>query len=198
AGRTTVRAVSHRARGPPAGLEPRWSRDLGAICLKCLEKEPRRRYGSALELAQDLEAWLAGLPTITRPLTRRERFLRWCRRNPVLTGAAAPVVAPITIAFILITLSRNEAVELARATGELADANGELAKKEKKLADANGKLAEEKKLEATEAQRQKTLAQRQEKLADREATIQAFERGRNFCEQGEIARGMLLFGHALA
>src|SRR5262249_14344800 len=111
-----------------------------AICLKCLEKDPRRRYTSALELAEDLEAWLAGLPTRARPLTRRERFVRWCHRNPVLTGAAAALLATIATAFILIMQSRDEAVRVAGENEARAEKNAELARQKDAEAKENKRL----------------------------------------------------------
>jgi hypothetical protein len=82
---------------PPGKLNRRVARDLEAICLKCLEKEPERRYGSALGLARDLERWLKGEPIEARPVHRVVRAWSWCRRNPagagLALGAAALLVA---------------------------------------------------------------------------------------------------------
>jgi WD40 repeat protein len=63
-------------------LQPNLSRDLGAICLKCLEKAPYRRYASAGELADDLRRFLAGQPTAARPLNWWQRGVKWARRRP--------------------------------------------------------------------------------------------------------------------
>ena len=76
------------ARAAARSSIPRVPRDLEVICLKCLEKDPRRRYASADALAEDLNRWLAGEPIAARPVGNAARLWMWCRRNPVLAGAA--------------------------------------------------------------------------------------------------------------
>jgi Flp pilus assembly protein TadD/tRNA A-37 threonylcarbamoyl transferase component Bud32 len=85
--------VKGREPEPPSQSNRRVDRDLETICLKCLAKEPPRRYSSAEAVAQDLERYLAGKPIQARPLGRLARLWRWCRRNPVLAGAAALLLA---------------------------------------------------------------------------------------------------------
>jgi WD40 repeat protein len=78
---------------PPRRLQPRLPRDLETVCLKCLEKDPRRRYGSAEALAEDLRRFQEGRPIIARPVSGWERAAKWCRRRPAQAAQAAALVA---------------------------------------------------------------------------------------------------------
>ena len=80
---------------PPRRLNASIPRDLETICLKCLEKEPGKRYASAAALAEDLGRYLAGEPIVARPVTRSERAVKWARRKPAI-AALLGLVALVT------------------------------------------------------------------------------------------------------
>jgi tetratricopeptide (TPR) repeat protein/predicted Ser/Thr protein kinase len=88
----TLEMVRNQIPEPPTLLNSRVPRDLEIICLKCLEKEPQRRYQSSLALAEDLERWLLGMPILARPVSAATRVLLWCRRNPALAAMGALLV----------------------------------------------------------------------------------------------------------
>ena len=84
----------------PSRIDSSVPKDLETICLKCLEKEPNRRYQTMHELAVDLQRFLSDEPIDARPITQFERTIRWCRRKPAMAvaiGLAAIVVAGIVI-----------------------------------------------------------------------------------------------------
>jgi WD40 repeat protein/serine/threonine protein kinase len=82
---------------PPRHLQPKIPRDLETICLKCLEKDPGRRYLSAHALAQDLRRFLDSEPIAARPVTTIERAWKWARRRPAVASLAV-LTAAITLA----------------------------------------------------------------------------------------------------
>jgi serine/threonine protein kinase len=85
----TLAQVINEEPIPPGRLRRGLPRDLVTICLKCLEKSPRARYGSALELAEDLRRFQAGKPIRARPVGLVGRTVRWCRRRPLVAGLLA-------------------------------------------------------------------------------------------------------------
>jgi serine/threonine protein kinase len=127
----TVLQVLHNEPVSVTNLRPNMPRDLETICLKCLRKEPRQRYGSALELAEDLQRFLRDEPILARPVRAVEKLGRWVRRHPgpaglLAAGLLAPVVALITLSLLSARLVRSAALESASQQAELLEqANNE-------------------------------------------------------------------------
>lgn len=135
----------------PRKYHARISRDLEAVVLKCLEKDPSRRYGTAQELAQDLERYLAGEPVKARPVGEVERLWRWCRRNSLVASllaavAAALVLGSATAIFFAIQAQKSAVKEKQRAQTE---------REARKIADQQRQRAQN---EESEKERQLELA----------------------------------------
>jgi serine/threonine protein kinase len=110
----TLRQVMEKEPVPPRRLQPMVPRDLDTICLKCLEKDPRKRYGSAEELAGRLRLFLENKPIPDRPVSSRERLWRWCRRN----RAVAALLGSVALVLLLGTaVSTYFAFDAAEQTG---------------------------------------------------------------------------------
>src|SRR5262249_3031164 len=108
---------------PPRRLQPRLPRDLETICLKCLHKEPARRFASAEELADDLGRFLAGEPVRARRTSVWGRAAKWARRRPVIALLGGAVVLSLLTGFGLVTW------QWLRAEGEWQRAEAALVEK---------------------------------------------------------------------
>jgi serine/threonine protein kinase/WD40 repeat protein len=97
----TVRQLRSDEPLPPSRLRPRVPRDLQTICLKCLHKEPQRRYATAAALADDLRCFLDSRPILARRPSRAEIAWRWCRRNPAVSMLAASILGLLIAASIV-------------------------------------------------------------------------------------------------
>jgi hypothetical protein len=114
----TLMQVLEKEPERPRKFDPRLSRDLETICLKCLEKDPLRRYGSAQELAEELERYLRGEPIMARPVRAPVRVWRWCRRNPTLAAMSAAAVTALLVAAALAFRAALDAQDTARQDRE--------------------------------------------------------------------------------
>jgi hypothetical protein len=104
----------------PRQLQSRTPRDLETIALKCLQKEPGKRYASALELAEDLRRFQAGEPIRARPVGSAERAWRWCRRNPLPAAGATAIGLALATGIVLAVLAARSAQAVAAAEKENA------------------------------------------------------------------------------
>src|SRR5207248_4328194 len=114
----TIRLLLDKEPRPPRSLNPKVDRDLSAICLKCLEKDPKRRYSTALALAEDLEHWLKHEPI----RAKRSGFLthgrKWVRRNPSTTVLVTLLVA-LAVGLSVIFWERKPKLVIAKSVAVL-------------------------------------------------------------------------------
>ena len=152
----TILQVLEKEPVPPSQLQPGIPRDPETICLKCLHKDPLKRYASAQELAEDLQRWQKNEPILARPVRASERFLRWCQRNRT-------VAALVSLAILLLvtgTVVSGAFAVWALGERDRAEANAKKFLKQKGEAEhAKGVANSEKKqalLEKAKAQRNLT------------------------------------------
>ena len=158
-----IEQVLHESPTPPRKLDRRIPRDLETIVLKALAKEPGQRYATAEQMAEDLRRFAADRPILARRISPAERAWRWCKRNPMLAGAAGAVAAALVAVAVI---SVVYATEQARATKEISGLAADLGKEREGL--------------------RTSLAESNRLLA-----IRNFDRGQAAFEKGEIGPGML-------
>jgi WD40 repeat protein/tRNA A-37 threonylcarbamoyl transferase component Bud32 len=165
----TVRQVMSAEPVPLRHLQARVPRDLETISHKCLQKEPRNRYASALDLADDLGRFLRREPIRARPVGPLARGWRWCRRNPLLAGVSGLAAGGLVAATVVSLLLALQQADSAARRAEAADA-----------------------LTAKQAQTEAALW-----TARRQSSLLFLERGLTSCEQGEDSVGLLWFARSL-
>jgi tetratricopeptide (TPR) repeat protein len=103
--------------------------------LKCLEKEPGKRYASAAALAEDLRRYLVGEPIAARPVSQTERVWRWCRRNQAVASLSAGIVLALVVGTAVSTWEAIRATRQERLTRQALDRVTEAEKKARSEAD---------------------------------------------------------------
>ena len=120
----TLRQVTQQEPVGPRQLNAAISRDLETICLKCLAKEPSRRYATAMALAEDLQRYQEGKPILARRLSGVARGLRWCRRHPMRAAALGMLLvtcAVIAGAYVMTAGALQESEQSHQQTREVVD-----------------------------------------------------------------------------
>jgi tRNA A-37 threonylcarbamoyl transferase component Bud32 len=148
----------------PRTFDAQVPRDLEAICLKCLEKDPDRRYADGQALADDLRRWQEGIPVLARLPGPVERLAKWARRSPVVAALAVAVAVTLV-----------SGASLATFFGLRANANADLANENAEDAEREALRANKK---AEEATRESLRAEREAKRAKRAAEKATEEAGR--------------------
>jgi len=186
----TLVQVTNAEPVAPTRLQPKLPRDLETICLKCLQKEPKKRYASALALAGDLHRYLANEPIMARPGGTWERMFKWAKRRPAVAALLAVVVLVTTAGFGGLAIAWREA-ETAR----------DQAVAERQKAEEARKTEEEHRKEAEEAQKQADAARQAEAAQKRQfqrlSANLLLDRGQALCEQEDIGRGLLWLSRSL-
>jgi WD40 repeat protein/serine/threonine protein kinase len=193
----TLKQVVEQEPVPPVRLQPSIPRDLNVICLKCLEKHPARRYGSAAALAEDLRRYLDGRPIQARPVGRLERSWRWCQRNPVVASLLAAVALVVVVGtgtawYLAVDALREKGRADAKTTE--AEDNAERAQAKAKEALDNQKKAQdnEKKAQDNEKKALDNAAETRRRIGEI-----CVSNGVRLADEGELFGALLWFAEPL-
>jgi tetratricopeptide (TPR) repeat protein len=120
----TVLQVLSQEPVPPRELRPDCPRDLETIALKCLQKNPTKRYASAHDLAEDLRRFQAGEPIKARPAGAGERLVKWAKRRPTAAVAIVAGVALLIVSILYALDQRRHGVQLQKLVDNERNARG--------------------------------------------------------------------------
>lgn len=154
---------------PPSRIVHGVPRDIETICMKCLHKDPRKRYSTAAELASDLERFIDGRPIKARPVTWFGRGAKWCKRRPGTAALVGSMVLLVLSSFVGITSMWRTARLAAQKQTE-----------QREIADESGKQLKKKKLEI------------EIQLANG-----FLEKGIALCHSDDVPRGMVSIARAI-
>jgi formylglycine-generating enzyme required for sulfatase activity/tRNA A-37 threonylcarbamoyl transferase component Bud32 len=130
----TMQRVLAEEPDAPSRRRPGTPGDLDVICLKCLQKDPRGRYPTALALAEDLRCFLAGEPITARPAGALERSLKWARRRPAAAGLLVASAALVVLVIVSLVVVSSQLSATRAALEREEDAHRQRAKAEKSRA----------------------------------------------------------------
>jgi WD40 repeat protein/tetratricopeptide (TPR) repeat protein len=177
----TVLQVLSEEPVPPSRLLPGLPRDLETVCLKCLHKDPARRYASAAALADDMRRFQGGEPIQARPVGALERGWRWCRRNRAVAASLAAVAAALLLGTAVAThFAIQSAGNEARALEQSDRAGASARQAADRERDARQALAD---LEAEKEQTTGLLYATRVSLAHREWQAANLQRARQLLEE---------------
>jgi tetratricopeptide (TPR) repeat protein/tRNA A-37 threonylcarbamoyl transferase component Bud32 len=140
-GRTPRETIDKVLKEEPPSLRtsrPEVPRDLETVCLKCLHKDPARRYASAKHLAEDLRRFLDGVPILARPVGTAERLWMWARRRP----AMAALTATVAVSLVVLVAGGAYFNDLLRHERDVARGERNEAQRQRQIAQDNAALAE--------------------------------------------------------
>jgi WD40 repeat protein len=182
----TILQVIHDEPVPVTRLNGKVPRDLETICLKCLHKDPAKRYGSAADLADDLRRFRAGEAICARPVGKLERLEFWCRRNPALAAVSAAGLLTL-IAGAVVSLAFG--IEASRSAAELEKTADDLAREQRETKKA---------LDASEAvRRELEETDRKRRQFTRQSALLALEKGVRYWDEGDATLGTLWLTRSL-
>ncbi len=193
----TVMQVLHEDPQPPSRLQPSVPRDLETICLKCLAKEPVKRYATALALADDLDRFGADRPIHARRTPLWERGLKWARRRPVVTslaglsGLVTLVLSAVSLWFVAHQAAlddasrRNNELSLSSARNDVM--RGQLDAAEKTLYRLTATIESQRRFADQQGRALELLAKTHDLRNDQRSRQAAQDRYRQFLDRRDAA-----------